>query len=107
MKRLPPSFQKDHRYLKFKIRSEEEFEFSDVVDELWNQIETDLGTVQASKADIWIIKNKFDQEEQEGVIKVNKEMEDQLRTALLFLEEIDGRDAFIDFVGSSGMIEKL
>ncbi len=107
MKRLPPSFQKDHRYLKFKIRSEEEFEFSDVVEELWNQIETDLGTVRASKADIWIIKNKFELGSQEGVIKVNREMEDQLITALLFLERIDGEDAFIEFVSSSGMIEKL
>lgn len=107
MKRLPPSFQKDQRYLRFKVRSEEEFEFSEVLEALWNRIETEMGTLEASKADIWIIKNKFDQEEQDGVIKVNKEMEDQLRTALLFLQEIEGEEAFIEVVGTSGMIDKL
>ncbi len=107
MKRLPPSFQKDQRYLSFKVRADEDFKFSKVLNSFWNRIETEMGTLEASKADIWVIKNKFNEEKQEGVIRVNKDLEDQLRSALLFVQEIDGEEAFVEVKSSSGMIDKL
>ena len=107
MKRLPPSFQKDQRYLRFRVHSKQKHSFEEVVDQIWNTLLSELGNFQASKADIWIVKNKYSHEEKEGIIKVNKEMEDEIRAALLFLESINEEDAFIEVKKTSGMIEKI
>jgi ribonuclease P/MRP protein subunit POP5 len=107
MKRLPPSIQEDTRYLRFKIHSEKNPEFSEVVNHLWDTILNEVGTLELSEADIWIIKNKYNEDEKQGVIQVNRDMEDQVRAALMFIEEIDGEEAFIEVTQTSGAISNL
>lgn len=108
MKRLPPSIQEDTRYLKFKIHTEDESpEFSEIVNSLWNTLLNEVGTLELSKADIWIIKNKYDETSREGVIQVNRDLEDQIRSALIFLEEIGDKEAFVEVKKTSGAIKNL
>lgn len=107
MKRLPPSIQEETRYLRFRIHGEENVEFSDAVDQLWQTLMNELGTLELSKADIWIIKNQYSKHDNTGVIRVNRHMENQVRSALLFLTEIKDRDVFVEIEKTSGMIDKL
>lgn len=107
MKRLPPSIQEDTRYLKFKIHSEKNPEFSEVVDVLWDTLLDEVGAMELSKADIWIIKNKYDEDKKQGVIQVNRDLEDQVRAALIFIEEIGDVEAFIEIIQTSGAISNL
>jgi ribonuclease P/MRP protein subunit POP5 len=107
MKRLPPSIQEDTRYLRFNIHSEKNPEFSELVNGLWDALLNEVGTLELSEADIWIIKNKYNEDKKQGVIQVNRDMEDQVRAALLFIEEIDGEEAFIEVTQTSGAISSL
>lgn len=107
MKRLPPSIQDDTRYLKFKIHSEKEISFSEAVNSLWDTLLNEVGTLELSKANVWIIKNKYDEDEREGVIQVNRDMEDQIRSALIFLQDIENKEAFIEVKKTSGAISNL
>lgn len=107
MKRLPPSIQEETRYLRFKIHAEETVEFSEAVDQLWQTLMNESGTVELSKADAWIIKNRYDEEKSTGVLRVNRDMVDQVRSALLFLTEIEDEKVFVEVEKVSGMIDKL
>lgn len=107
MKRLPPSIQEDTRYLKYKIHTERTPDFADVVNSFWDTLLNEVGTIELSKAEVWIIKNQYDEEEREGVIQVNRGMEDRVRAALIFLEEVGNQDAFIEIKRTSGAISNL
>ncbi|MFQ3308052.1 MAG: RNase P/RNase MRP subunit POP5 [Candidatus Nanohaloarchaea archaeon] len=107
MKQLPPSIQTDTRYLKFRIHIEDNPGFSKVVDAVWDVLLDEVGSIELSRAEPWIIKNKYDGDNLQGVIRVNREMEDKIRSALLFLDSIGQKDAFIEINKTSGAIGGL
>lgn len=65
------------------------------------------GTKGAGEADFWIVGNQFDKEEQEGVIKVRREKEDDLRAALTLIEDIGEEKAFLQVMKVSGSMDKV
>lgn len=107
IKRLPPAIQEKQRYLEFKVRCGENRELGDVVDAVWDAALGYLGTKGVSEADFWVIGNRFDEEEQEGVIEVRRDNEDELRAALALVEKIGGKKAFIQVTRTSGTLDSL
>lgn len=107
MKRLPPSIQESQRYLKFRVHAEEKVELGDVVNAVWDSVLGFLGTKGASNANFWVIGNRFDEQRQEGVVRVNDAMEDEFRAALTLVDRIGGGKGFIEVVDVSGTIESL
>ncbi|QGA80740.1 Rpp14/Pop5 family protein [Candidatus Nanohalobium constans] len=105
MKRIPPAIQENQRYLKFKVRGEYK-EIGEVVDAVWDSATKYMGTQGASKCDLWIIGNKFDEEKQEGVVKINREMEDDFRAALTLNTGFDD-DTFLSVEKASGTLKSL
>ena len=106
MKRLPPAIQEKHRYLEFKIHSEEQ-DLGKVVDAVWKSALEFMGEKGCAEANFWVIGNKFDEKKQQGVIKVNREREDDLRAALTLIEEISDKKAFVEVTGVSGTMKGL
>ena len=107
MKHLPPTLREDQRYLKFKIHSEEDVEFSDVVEAIWDSALGFLGEKELSRADPWIMKNLYSSEKQEGVIKINSKAEEDFRASILFISEISGSKAFVSVEQVSGTVKSL
>ncbi|MFB6192771.1 MAG: Rpp14/Pop5 family protein [Candidatus Nanohaloarchaea archaeon] len=107
MKQLPPTLRQDQRYLKFQIHSENSVDFSDTVEVIWGSVLGYLGEKDASKANIWIIKNLFDEKKKSGVIRVRSDMVTDLRAALLFIDSINGQKAFISVEKVSGTVKSL
>lgn len=107
MKRLPPAIQEKQRYLRFRVRSKEDVEIGDVVNAVWNASLSYLGSKDSSQADFWVIGNRFDEEKQEGVIRVNHGSEDELRAAITMIEEIGGEKGFIEILEVSGTMKSL
>jgi RNase P/RNase MRP subunit POP5 len=81
MKQIPPAIQEKEHYLKFRVRGDKK-EFGEVVDSIWKSVNCFLGTKGSSQANVWVIENKFDEAEQEGVIGVQRDMVDEVRAAL-------------------------
>lgn len=107
MKRLPPAIQEKQRYLSFRVRSEMDAEIGDVVDAVWKASLNYLGSKDSSKADFWVIGNRFDEEKQEGVIKVNRGSGDDLRAAITMIDRIGGEKGFIEVMEVSGTMKSL
>lgn len=107
LNRLPPAIREDYRYLKFRVHAEENVEIGDLVDAVWEKSLDFLGTSGSSQADFWIVGNKFNEEKQEGIVKVRKEKVDDFRAALCLVEEFNSMEGFIEVKRSSGSIDNL
>ena len=107
LNRLPPALRKKNRYLKFKIHSEEVVELGEVVEAVWESCLNFLGTRGTSQVDFWIIGNQFNEEKQEGIIKVKREKIDDFRAAITLVDSMGGQKAFIQVEKVSGSIKKL
>ncbi|MFB6200266.1 MAG: Rpp14/Pop5 family protein [Candidatus Nanohaloarchaea archaeon] len=107
MKQLPPTLRHDYRYIKFEINSEQELEIGEVVDSIWDAALNYMGEKNAGRANIWVIGNQFNQEKQQGVIKVRREYEDDLRAALTLIEKVNSQKCFFQTVKVSGAIKNL
>ncbi|MFB6209043.1 MAG: Rpp14/Pop5 family protein [Candidatus Nanohaloarchaea archaeon] len=107
MKPLPPTLREKTRYMKFRIYSREEVEFGELVEEVWEALLQHLGSKGAGEASIWIMKNQFDEDKQEGVIKIRREREEDVRTALTLIDNFNRKKGFLEITGVSGSIKKL
>lgn len=107
MKKLPPSIREKQRYLKFRVHSEEDIDLGEFVDSVWDSALSFLGVKGCSEANFWVMGNKFDEDEQEGVIRVKRSEEDNLRAALSFIDKIGGKNAIIEVEQVSGSVKKL
>lgn len=107
MKSLPPSLRENRRYLKFRVHSDEKKELGEVVDAVWNSCLSYIGTAGCSEANFWVIGNRFDEDTQEGIIKVRRQKEDEVRAALTMINQIGGSSGFIEVKRVSGTLEAL
>ena len=107
MKPLPPSQREKTRYMKFRVHSEKKAALGDVVDAVWDSALDYLGTSGTGEANFWDIGNKYSEDDQEGVVRVNRDMENDFRAALCLVDKIDGRDGFLEVLKTSGSIKNL
>ncbi|MFB6144270.1 MAG: Rpp14/Pop5 family protein [Candidatus Nanohaloarchaea archaeon] len=106
MKRLPPAIQEKHRYMEFRLHGES-LELGEVVETVWSATLNYLGEKGSAEADFWVIGNRFNEEKQRGVIKVNRDREDDLRAAITLVEKAGGKEAFFEITGVSGTLKGL
>lgn len=107
MKPLPPAIREKKRYLKFKIHSDQVFEFEKVSKEIWGYALNYMGAKATGKANHWFIKNQYNLEDQKGIIKVEKSSLEDFRACLTLINSIENEKAFIEVLGVSGSIKKL
>lgn len=105
MKQIPPAIQEEYRYLKFSVNGNRK-DLGEVVDAVWESSTKYMGTKGASKADIWIIGNKFNEDNQSGVIKVHRDNVEDLRAALTVNTGFDD-GSFLSIEKVSGTISSL
>jgi len=107
MKKLQPSMRESTRYLKFKIHSEEKIEISEIVETFWEASCSYMGVKELSDAKPWLIGNKFDEEKQEGVIRVKREYADDIRASLILINKISDEKVMLSVDNVSGNLDNL
>lgn len=107
MKDLPPSQRPKTRYVKFKIHSAESFEIGEVVSIIWENATEYMGVEGLSKSDMWIMGEEYESGEGFGVVRVKKSVLDSFISSMLFVDEIDGENCFVEVVSVSGSLKKL
>lgn len=107
MKKETPAERENQRYLRFKIHSEDPVGLGEAVEAFWKAAEQYMGLKDLSEAEPWFVANKYSQEKQIGVIRVNREYEDDLRASLTLADKIGGQDAFFSVEKVSGSIKNL
>lgn len=107
MKKEVPAERESQRYLRFKIHSESQVELGEAVEAFWKAAEQYMGVRDLSDAEPWFIANKYSQEKQAGVIRVNREYEKDLRASLTFVDDIGDQDGFFFVEEISGSLRGL
>lgn len=107
LKAMMPSMRERKRYVAFQIISKEPIRpFKAVSDAIWQACLRFLGELGAAKAGIWILADKFSEENQKGLIRVNHKYVNELKGALALIKSVNGIDAIVRSTGTSGIMKK-
>ena len=101
-KRFLPSKKEKRRYLAFEIISEDEINFKEVAGALSNSLIESLGY----EAHIRLLTDKWNQESQRGIIRVNNRYLNELKKTLELINKVDHEEIKIRTLGVSGMLNK-
>jgi ribonuclease P/MRP protein subunit POP5 len=102
---LPPSLRGRRRYIAYQVISEGKFIFQDLANSIWHSLLNLLGELGASKADIWIARDIYDEGKQIGIIRCSHDNVEQVRTALALIERIGDIRVVVKVLGISGSIK--
>jgi len=101
---LPPTLRERKRYLAFKVISEDKMNYADLSNTIWHSILNFLGEFGTSEADIWVLKDNYDEKEQTGLIKCDHLAVEKVRAALALVQRIGDIRVIIRVLGISGTI---
>jgi len=107
IKPVLPSLREKKRYLAFEIISDKKIENTT---DISNAINTGcinfFGEQGMAKAGLIFLNDKYNKQNQRGLIKVSNKMTDNLKAALCFVKEIDSQKVILRSVGVSGILKK-
>ena len=106
IKPLLPSLRERKRYLAYEVISRSRFYDAVHVNKaILDAANEFLGQHGMAKAGILPI-DKWDENMQRGIMRVNNKHVDNLKASLIFVKNIDGKDVIIRSVGASGILKK-
>ena len=107
IKPLLPSLREKKRYLAYEVISESRFYDAFAVNKAILEAAKDfLGISVMSRAGILPINDKWNANLQRGIMRVNNKHVDNLKASLIFVKDIEGKDAVVRSVGASGILRK-
>lgn len=107
IKALKPSLREKKRYLAFEIISKAKIKgFSVIRDTIADCLTGFLGTRESSLAGMIILKERYNQDKQRGIIKISHKYVDKLRASFCFIEKIGGQKVIVRSLGTSGILKK-
>ncbi len=85
---LPPTLRENKRYLAFEIISEEKLDFGEVLNAFWHSLLNVVGELGASKANIWFVKDTWEDKNQRGLIRCSNNYLEYVRSATALIDRI-------------------
>jgi ribonuclease P/MRP protein subunit POP5 len=104
-KPLSSTLRNRRRYIAYQVYSEDRFIFQDLSNSIWHSILNFLGELGASKADIWVAKDVYDESRQIGIIRCSHDAVEQVRASLALMERIGDVRVIVKVLGISGSIK--
>ena len=107
IKPLLPSLREKKRYLAYEVISG--YRFNDAVHvskAILDAANDFLGTLGMAKAGVLMINDKWNESMQRGIMRVNHKHVNDLKASLIFVKNIEGKDAVVKSVGASGILRK-
>ena len=114
IKPLLPSLREKKRYLAYEVISKSRFYDAIHVNKaILDAANKFLGNLGMSYAGIIDFKtstkeknDKWNEKMQRGIMRVNNKHVDNLKASLIFVKNINGKDAIVKSVGASGILRK-
>ena len=78
LKPLQPTLRQKKRFIRAVIKSASKLDFKTVSENLIEQIISFMGSVEMGKAGVWVLRDKFDFDKQEIVLKCSTKSSDNL-----------------------------
>lgn len=107
LKPLLPTLRQKKRFIKIKIESSKKFSFKEISEELIENIIIYLGAINFGKEGIWLLKDKFDFENQTIVLKVSTKSKDKLIGVLALINKIAKTECKLNILKVSGTLKGI
>lgn len=104
-KTLRPTLRERKRYIAFQVISKEKVPPTDLNSAIWHSILNFLGELGTAQANVWIIKNLYDEKKQMGLIRCKHTAVEHVRAALALVSRIGDQTVTIKVIGVSGTIK--
>jgi ribonuclease P/MRP protein subunit POP5 len=101
---IPATLRERNRYIAFEIVCDSQVSRGEVVKAVWGSLLRFLGELGASKTSLWVM--DWDEEKQQGILKVNHTSLDEVRAALTLMTEASGKSIIFRTLGVSGSVKK-
>lgn len=101
-----PTLREKKRYVAFEVINDNETDILKVKAAIQNSITTTFGVEGASRFGVWVMKDHFNHAKKVGLIRVNHRYVDQLKAAFSMITRIDNKQAIIQTIGVSGILNK-
>ncbi len=102
LKTLSPTLRVKKRFIKIQIKSDKKENFEMISKKINDTILFFMGAIDYSKSGFWILKDKFDFEKQELVLRVGVEYRDKLVTSISLIKDLK-----VEIIRISGTLKGL
>ena len=107
LKPILPSLREKKRYLVFEVISQEKVSDFSAVSEIITRCSLHfMGQLDAARAGVMALGNKWDTNLQRGIVRVGHKHVDDLKSALVFAHKIGDKEVIIRSLGVSGILKK-
>ncbi|MBW2980586.1 hypothetical protein KY360_04170 [Candidatus Woesearchaeota archaeon] len=106
LKAIPSSLREKKRYVAFEVLSKDKMNIDSIKKAIEGSFKEYVGLLGVSKANLYILKDKWNQERKRGILRVNNKMLEHLKASFALIKEIGGKKAIIHAVGVSGILKK-
>jgi len=106
IKGLLPSLREQNRYILFEVISENKADYPNISKAVIQSCKSYMGVVGFAKAGPMLIRNRWDQESQTGIVKVNRKYVDMVKASLALIKKIKNNDVVVRSKKVSGIIKK-
>lgn len=109
LKILKPTLREKKRYISFRVISEggEEFTYSDLESAVWNTILDFLGEHGVSKTSVWLLKDRWDQKRQIGILRCNHKSVQEVIASLGLINRFGDNRITFKILKVSGTIKSI
>lgn len=105
LKPLIPTLREKKRFVKIRVNSEKKFDFKDFSNNLNTQLTYYIGAIDFGKGGVWILKDKFNFENQEAIIKVGVKYKQKLLASLSLITKFGNSNVKIETIRVSGTLK--
>lgn len=109
LKILRPTLREKNRYISFQVISEEgeEFTYSDLESAVWNTILDFLGEHGVSKTSVWLLKDRWSQKRQIGILRCNHKSVQEVIASLGLINRLGDNRITFKILKISGTIKSI
>lgn len=105
LKPLMPTLRQKKRFILVQIESKEKIEFKDLSENIVDEIILYLGAIDYAKSGIWILRDKYNFEKQEFLIRTSLKTKDKLLAVLCLIQKIGKEKVKLKTIRVSGTIK--
>jgi ribonuclease P/MRP protein subunit POP5 len=103
---LMPTLREKKRYVAFEVIAKEKKQAKEVSDSIWQSCLSYIGEKGCAQAGIQILKERWDQEKQAGIIKVEHDHVNDLKAALALIKNVGNTQVVMRSTTTSGILNK-
>lgn len=105
LKVLSPTLREKKRFIRVQVESTKQFAFKELSESLLEEITLYMGIIDVGKAGVWFLRDKFNEEKQELIIKVGVKFKDKLLSSLALINNVGNQSIKLNTKRVSGTLK--